>query len=196
MTTPLLDVLDDLSELVGRIGPELASAPTPCAEFDLAALRQHLLGWLTVFDAALADPEGARPRPDASAHQVPGDPAEAAEQVRQSAARIAAALADGVAGRPVRLLGPDPLPGTMVIGMLTGEVIAHGWDLARSAGLPWNPPTEACEAALAALSGMLQPQYRGEGKPFGLEVAVADGADPLSRLVAFAGRDPEWVAAG
>jgi uncharacterized protein (TIGR03086 family) len=196
MTQPLVHVLDDLADLVGRIGPDLAAAPTPCTDFDLGALRQHVLGWLTVFAAALTDPDGAEPRPDAASYQAPDDPEQAAAQVRRSAAQISAALAGGVADRPVRLLGADPLPGAMVVGMLTGEVIAHGWDLARSAGLPWNPPAETCDAALAALNGMLQPQYRGEGKPFSVEVAAADDASPLSRLVAFSGRDPEWVAQG
>ena len=193
MTDALIDVLDDLAGLVGTVDPSRGGEPTPCPEYDVPALRRHVLAWLPLFATALADPDGTRPRPDPESYQAPADGETATAQVRESTAQIAKALADGVADRPVLLQGTDPLPGAMVINMLTAEVIAHGWDLARGAGLPWNPPAEACRSALDGMRGMLSPQYRGEGKPFGVEVDVPDGAGPLDRLLAFSGRDPNWT---
>lgn len=193
MTDALIDVVDDLAGLVARIDPARDGDPTPCPGFDVAALRRHVLAWLPVFATGLADPDGVQPRPDPEAYRAPSDPEAAAGQVRHSGAQIAKALADGVADRPVLLQGKDPLPGTMVINMLSAEVIAHGWDLARGTGLPWDPPAETCEAALGGLRGMLSPEYRGEGKAFGVEVEAPDDASPLDRLLAFSGRDPNWV---
>ena len=43
------------------------------------------------------------------------------------------------------------------------------------------------------LSGMVTPEYRGPEGMFGDEVPVSDGASELDRLVAFTGRDPEWM---
>jgi uncharacterized protein (TIGR03086 family) len=191
MTHPLNDVLDDLAGLVATVGPDQAGRPTPCPDYDVAELRRHLLGWLPVFATALADPDGTD-RPDPNAYRAPDDADEAAAQVKSSAARIAAALDDGVEGRPVRLLDGQ-LPGQAVVGMLTGEVIAHGWDLARATGHRWEPDQAACRAAAAALQGMLAPQFRGPGKPFGDEVPVGPDAGPLERLLGFAGRDPNWT---
>jgi uncharacterized protein (TIGR03086 family) len=193
MTEALIDVIDDLAELVGRIDPAQGGAATPCPEYDLAALRRHVLAWLPVFATGLSDPDGTQPRPDPEAYQAPSDPSQAAAQIRQSGARIAKALADGVADRPVLLQGTKPLPGSMVINMLTAEVIAHGWDVARSTGLTWNPPAAASRTALDGLRAMLSPEYRGEGKPFGVEVAAPQGAEPLEQLLAFSGRDPDWT---
>ena len=81
----------------------------------------------------------------------------------------------------------------MVVGMLTAEVVAHGWDLARATGRPWQPPAALCDQARSAMTGMLLPEYRGPDKPFGTEVTVADDAPPLERLLAFSGRNPAWT---
>lgn len=194
MTQPLTEVLGDLADLVGRIGPDQDSLPTPCPEFDVAGLRRHVLGWLPVFATALADPDGTS-RPDPEAYCPPADAQAAAEEVRRSTATVATALDRGVAQRPVNFLS-GTLPGGAVVSMLTAEALTHGWDLARATGLPWDPPAPACETALAALGGMLQPEHRGPGKPFGVEVPVPDDAPALDRLLGFSGRDPSWHRTG
>ncbi|WP_329260260.1 hypothetical protein OG417_24040 [Actinoallomurus sp. NBC_01490] len=78
--------------------------------------------------------------------------------------------------------------------MLTAEVLGHGWDLAKATGRSWQPDAAVCEQALATLAPVVQPEYRGEGMPFGPEVAVADDASPLDRFIAFTGRSPEWTS--
>jgi uncharacterized protein (TIGR03086 family) len=192
MASPLPELLSDLSGLVGRLPDDRPDAPTPCPDFDVAALRAHVLTWMPIFAAALNDPDGAAPRPDPSAQPAPADAGEAASQLADVAKQVTAALDDGVADRTVVLTGDAPLPGSMVLAMLAAEVIVHGWDLSRATGLEWDPSPAACESALAGLRGMLLPDYRGPGRSFGEEVAVPEGARPLDRLVGFAGRDPQW----
>jgi uncharacterized protein (TIGR03086 family) len=191
MTDPVLDVLDDLTTVIGKVGADQFDRPTPCPDYDVATLRRHILGWLPVFATALTDPDGSD-RPDPNAHQAPDDAGRAASEVADSRDRIAAALDAGVQQRGVRLLGGE-LPGQAVVAMLTGEMLAHGWDLARATGQPWQPSEQACQAATSGMSGMLSPEYRGPGKPFGLEVAVPDDASALDRLLGFSGRDPNWT---
>ena len=191
MTHPLAAVLDDLATLVAQVTPDQAARPTPCDEYDVAALRQHVLSWLPVFATALTDPDGDG-RPDPAAYRAPDGAAAAAAEVRESARQVQAALDGGVEDAPVRLLGSQ-LPGQVVVGMLTAEVIAHGWDLARATGLPWQPGDDVCKGALTAMDGMLKPEYRGEGKSFGIEVPAGPDASALDHLLAFSGRDPGWT---
>src|SRR5438034_197071 len=72
------------------------------------------------------------------------------------------------------------------------EAVTHGGDLATATSQPTGYPHEVVEAAFAAGRGMLEPRFRGEGKPFGDEVEAPSSAPPLERLVAFMGRDPHW----
>jgi len=188
----LPDLLADLADLLRTVPPDRFAAPTPCPDYDVEALRHHVLGWLPVFAAALADPDGAAPRPDPQTHQAPADPDAAAAEVTDAAQRMTKALDGGVADRPVQLLGAA-LPGSAVVGMVLGEVIAHGWDLARAADRPWNPDPVAVRSALATMGGMITPEFRGHGKGFGAEVPVPADAAPLDRLLAFTGRDPAWT---
>jgi uncharacterized protein (TIGR03086 family) len=74
----------------------------------------------------------------------------------------------------------------------TADVYMHTWDLAtangRKSGL--DP-----EFATPMLSGMVEIEdlLRSSGQ-YGPPVAVADDADPVTRLVGFIGRDPAWSA--
>lgn len=186
-------VLADLASVVERIRPEQFADPTPCPDFDVATLRTHVLGWTTFFAAALHDPEGKTTRPDPKAFQAPDDPTEAAAVVRAAAAALAIAVEDGVADRPV-LMVQASMPGESLLRMILWEYLAHGSDLAKSTGQPWNPPAAAAQDALDFAPKMLTDEYRGEGKDFALIVPVPDDAPPLDRLLGFSGRDPNWKA--
>lgn len=189
---PLLaPVLADLAGVVGAIGPEQLSLPTPCAEYDVAQLRLHVLRWLTFFAAAVEDPAGTGERPDPETLPVPDDAPAAAALVRDDAARIAAAVASGVADAPVKVIQMS-LPGEQALRMMLWEYLTHGNDLATAIGHPWAPPPAAATIALEAAHGMLSDEYRGPGKDFGAPVPVPDDAPPLDRLLGFSGRDPHW----
>jgi uncharacterized protein (TIGR03086 family) len=189
----LAQVLSDLADLIGQIGPEQFADPTPCTEYDVGALRAHVLGWLTHFATAFQDPDGVTDRPDPTTHAAPDDPAEAAAMARAAAARIADAIEHGVAGRPVRMVSAS-MPGESMLQMALWEYLVHGSDLARSTGRPWNPPAGAAENALSFAPLMLTDDYRGPGKNFAAAVSVPAEAPPLDQLLAFSGRDPRWNA--
>jgi uncharacterized protein (TIGR03086 family) len=184
-------VLLDLADVVAKIGPEQLGNPTPCAEFDVAALRAHVLGWSTYFAAAFNDPDGQTERPDPTSISVPDDPQAAADVIRAAAAGIRAALDNGVADRPV-LMVQASMPGTAMLRMALWEYLTHGHDLAVATGQPWDPPAAAVEDALDFGPNMLTDEYRGEGKDFGPVVPVPPDAPALDRMLGFAGRDPNW----
>lgn len=190
-TTDLLEaVLADLAQVVGTITDEQLHDPTPCTDWDVAQLRDHILGWLTTFADGFADPNGQAPRANLDGYRAPADPA---AEVRSAASRLVQALRAGAAARPLRL-GDSAMPGEMALGMILWEYQVHGWDLARATGQPWSPPEAAALESLAFAPGMLTDDYQGEGKAFAEPVPVADSAPPLQRLLGLSGRDPAWMA--
>jgi uncharacterized protein (TIGR03086 family) len=189
-TDLLVEVLSDLARVVGGIADEQLHDPTPCTEFDVAQLRDHIVGWLATFADGFADSGGQAPRASLDGYQAPVD---AAGEVSAAAARMAGALRDGAASRPLRL-GEAAMPGEMALGMILWEYQVHGWDLARATGQPWSPPAAAAQQSLCFAPAMLSDDYQGEGKPFAPRVAVADTAPVLDRLLGLSGRDPGWQA--
>ena len=186
----LTEVLTELAPVVGGITDDQLHGPTPCTEYDVAQLRQHVLGWLTIFAAGFADPAGQAPAASTDGYQVPADPA---AEVRAAASTISQAIRAGAASRPLRL-GGSGMPGDMALSMILWEYQVHGWDLARATGQPWSPPAAAAEQSLAFAPGMLTSDYQGAGKAFGDRVPVPDSAVPLNRLLGLSGRDPGWTA--
>src|ERR1039457_4536096 len=95
-TTDLLAaVLADLAPVVGGITGEQLHDRTPCTEYDVEQLRDHVLGWLTTFAAGFADPDGQAPRASLDGYK---EPADAAAEVRTAAGGPARAVRGGAGG--------------------------------------------------------------------------------------------------
>ena len=194
----LAPALAGLAEVVEVPDASALAGPTPCAQFTVAQLRDHVLGWLQHFAAAMADPDRTRPRADPDAYRAAEDPRAPGDVVREAAATIRNALGAGVLGRRV-VMSQSRMDGPAVAAMALGEYLVHGWDLARATGRAWTPSADACDPAREFLVGMVAPEYRsaagedGPGTFFGPEVPVPDDAPALDRLLGFAGRDPHWT---
>ena len=106
-------------------------------------------------------------------------------------ADIVAAWSDPAAWTGTHLDGLAQLmPAEVIGGMVVGELVVHGWDLARAAGVRPEWSDEVMATVLDAAAGMAV-MGRDMGL-FGPEVAVPAGAPPLDRLVGLLGRDPGW----
>jgi len=183
-------VLSNLATVVGGITDAQLHDPTPCTQYDVKQLRDHIVGWLTNFAVGFTDPSG-HAQADIAGYSTPAD---AEQEVRTAADRLRQALQAGAADRPLRL-GESAMPGELALGMILWEYQVHGWDLARATGQPWSPPDAAARESLSFAPGMLSDDYQGEGKPFGKPVEVPADASPLECLVALSGRDPNWQPA-
>lgn len=186
-TAPLFDaVLDGLAAVVDVEDDQL-DLPTPCSNFTVRQLRQHVLGWLDFFATALSDPAATTARPDPEAYTLP-DGTAASDAVRTARDRIRQAIAADAAGQLV-VMSAARMAGDGVLAMALGEYTIHGWDLATATGQPYSAPDAAVIPAHEFLRGMIAPEYRGPDSGFfDTEVAVADDAPPLDRLLGFAGR--------
>jgi uncharacterized protein (TIGR03086 family) len=180
-------VLDKTATLVAGVTPDAYDRPTPCPDYDVRALVNHINGWVRAFAAG------------ANGGTYDGDPG-AYESGDDPGAEFRAAADDVVSGwrthgteRTVGLGGGE-LPGQMVLHMTIMEYLTHGWDLATATRQPVPYTEEEAEAALERAQATLPPEYRGEGKPFGDVVDVPGTAPAIDRFVGFLGRDPGSAA--
>lgn len=175
------DVLHKTADLLAGVRDDQWHDATPCPDFDVTQLADHMVRWVWVFAAGLAG-EPRDPDPEAYVSADRGvDFRAAADKAVDGVRRLGL-------DRDVTLFsGSSPAP--FVLAMAVGEYVAHGWDLATATGQP-VPYTDA-EAALAqeGLAPMLLDEYRGPDKPFGYALPTRDDAPALVRMLRFCGRD-------
>ena len=172
--------LDAVAGLIINIRADQWSAPTPCTDWTVRQLVNHLIGMNRVFAALLAD-QPPPPRP--SADHAEDDPVGA---YRDSAAALRAAFGRrGVLERTYR--GPlGTATGAERLQIRLYDLLAHGWDLAQATGQPTDLPEDLAERSLAFARTQLTEQARS-GR-FGPAQIAAEQAPAIERLVAFLGR--------
>lgn len=183
--TPLFDAgLTEFGMRVHRVGADQWAAPTPCSDWDVGALVDHLIDehlWLP---------------PLMSGHGL-----EAAGKIVESAKRTigtdraaawdAAALASqravgepGALDRQVALSrGPTSVP-EYLTEMIT-DLTVHSWDLGRAIGVDEPLPDE-----LVRFSMPLAERYQGAEPYFAAPVPQPVDATNQERLIALTGRQP------
>jgi uncharacterized protein (TIGR03086 family) len=173
MSEPTVDQLADVAERTGRlisnIAPNQWGDPTPCTEWDVRALVDHLIGGNARFTAALSGQAG---RPDGYADST--------ERM------LAAFRAPGALDRVVEVPF-GKVPATVALHLRLADVMVHGWDLARATGQHAEYPEDVVEQALAFSLAAL-PAVRSDRSPFAPPQPVDDDAPALERLAACLGR--------
>jgi uncharacterized protein (TIGR03086 family) len=172
--------LDAVAGLIRNIRADQWSAPTPCTDWTVRRLVDHLIGMNRVFAALLAD---RPPPPRPPADHVEDDPVGA---YRDSAAALQAAFGrPGVLERTYH--GPlGTASGAERLEIRLYDLLAHGWDLAQATGQPADLPDDLAEQSLA----FARTQLTGQARPgrFGPAQVVAEQAPAIDRLAAFLGR--------
>ncbi len=172
--------LDQTGGLVSGIKPDQARLPTPCTEFDVHGLVNHVVYDLRIFKTMLTGGEREPPGAD-----LIGDDRSAA--YRAAAQDLLTTWrARGTEGMLKTRMGEFPVK--WAIGQHVSDIAVHGWDIARSTGQQTDFDPEVGELALEWARDNLKPQLRGQA--FGAEVSVAPDAPLYDRLAGFFGRDP------
>ncbi|MGI5288192.1 TIGR03086 family metal-binding protein [Nonomuraea polychroma] len=166
---------DRTIELVESVPEEQFGLPTPCADYDVKELINHL-EWVASLFESLAGGGGFLPPKDYT-----GDFAERVE--RMLAAWEKPESWEGVSEG----MG---LPKIVLAHMALTDLVGHGWDLARATGRDYEVAEETA-ARLLAFAKDMAPMGRQKGA-FGDEVAVPDDASTLERFLGVIGRDPAW----
>jgi uncharacterized protein (TIGR03086 family) len=168
-----------VSDLIADVRADQWSEPTPCTDWTVRRLVEHLIGMNKVFAALLAE----QPPPPRDVRGFGDDPVGA---YQASAAALLAAF-----GRPgiLERIYQGPL------GAATGEqrlqirlydLLAHAWDLGHAIGQPVELPDEFAERSLA----FVRTQVSEDARPgrFAAAQPIAEDAPALDRLAAFLGR--------
>ncbi|MFI6938899.1 TIGR03086 family metal-binding protein [Streptomyces sp. NPDC050418] len=159
-------------------------SPTPCAEYDVRGLVNHLLHVVVQFQALAAkEPSDFATTPDYVADEPDWRGRFAKETARLGEAWARPGALEGATG----LMG---MPATTVSRMALGDLVVHAWDLARATGRTYVPDPDVL-ADIAPVWAELVPGGRKMGA-FGEPVDVPEGASPLDTLLALTGRDPRW----
>jgi uncharacterized protein (TIGR03086 family) len=163
--------------VLAQMGPGDGKAQTPCSEYDVDQLAEHLCGSLVSLGGCV----GVQVAPDMDA-TLEARVADLGQKVLEGWRR------HGLEGEVH--LGPGPFPAETACGILSMEFLVHAWDFAQATGhtVPANDGLSTYVLGLA--HGLIRPSFRGEGQGFDEEIPARDGAGPMEQLVAFSGRQP------
>jgi uncharacterized protein (TIGR03086 family) len=154
--------------------------PTPCTEWTVQALLDHIIGgyrmFATAFGAAAPESESAA----ATAHGAAGD------------AAVRAFEAPGALQRSL-VLPVGEVAGEVALGLALTDAVVHGWDLAKATGQDTTIDEPLATMLLAGLERSVTTDMRqpGGGMPVFAPPVPVDADRPAGdRLVAFLGRQP------
>jgi uncharacterized protein (TIGR03086 family) len=162
--------LDQMAGLLARIRPEDLGRSTPCGDWTVRDLVDHVVAAPEKFARMVRGEsiDWSAPTPPAG-----DDPADA---FRAHADDLLAAVGDGT-GRP----------GAPGADWQCAELAVHAWDLATALDVSTDGlDAEVAERGLAFMQENLTPERRGPA--FGPARPAPEGADAHDRIAAFAGR--------
>ena len=180
--------VDGWTARVAAVGPDQWDLPTPCDDWDVRALVNHVLGedlWTEpLMRGATIAEVGDRFDGD-----LLGD--EPRETALEAAREAVAAVAETLPSHGVVHLSYGDEQMEEYVAQLTADHLVHAWDLAAATG--GNTEFDAGLAAtVAAWFAEREEMYRSAGL-IGPRAEV-EGDDPWSALLAASGRDASWVA--
>jgi uncharacterized protein (TIGR03086 family) len=178
------DIGGHFGEIVDAVRSDQWDDPTPVAGWQARDVVGHLIEW---FPALVHDLDVALP----AGPSAQTDPVTA---WRVFAGGVISLLEDP---RAAALVPTNPNFGGVPLDQaisrfFTADVFHHTWDLATATGQVAALDPERCESLLAGMEPIDQ-LLRDSGQ-YGPRVEVPSDADAETRLVAFLGRDPYWVA--
>jgi len=180
--TRLQSGIDQAASVIDQITPQDYQSRTPCTEWNVRELMNHMVGALVMFrDVGV---EGSVDPAVFAADHLGDAPA--------TALRTVGAAAVGAWAAPGRIEGMATLPfgefpAAFALGLPAMDMLVHSWDLATATGqdVEWDRELVSDVAAFSQAT-FSDPAMRGDD--FGPPVDPGPDADELSRLVAFLGR--------
>ncbi|MGM7777011.1 TIGR03086 family metal-binding protein [Arthrobacter sp. KNU-44] len=151
-----------------------AQTQTPCADFNVSQLLDHLAGSIAniakALGAEVADDAGKSPEVRIADLAQP---------------TLEALYRRGLEGTID--MGFAELPATMVASILNLEFLVHAWDFSKALGLEVSVADELTDYVEVLAQNTISEQVRASGS-FAPAQQVAETASSLERLVAFTGR--------
>jgi uncharacterized protein (TIGR03086 family) len=170
------EALTVLHNAVRTVGEDDLHRPTPCRDFDVAALADHLIDTISRLGAAAGVPPMVL------------DGGSIDQRIQQVAQPILAGwrrrgLTDDV------VFSGRTLPAQLALGILSLELVVHGWDFAVALDRSLDVSDVLASDVLGLARQTLTAQSRATAG-FDPPVSVPAVASLLDRLIAFTGRNP------
>jgi uncharacterized protein (TIGR03086 family) len=169
--------LGALQHVLHPISRDELAKSTPCTEYDVTQLTNHLLNSITVLGDAVGAKFPDRDSGDSVERQVIGAARPALDAWHRR----------GLDGTVI--VGSNEVPATFAAGVLSIEFLVHAWDYATATGRGVDVADSVTEYVLTLAKKIITPQGR-TNVGFADPVAVPDDSPAFDRLIAFTGRDP------
>lgn len=188
LRTNLTDTQQWICELVAGLRPEQLDRPTPCSEFTVAGLIEHLFGVqlrLVAYatDRAVGDTPATVPLRSSDPAELAAQLGELADRSRQGWDRWSSEEMESQT-----VSGPfGVVPGAVALAIMTSENMVHGWDLAVATDQPSEADPQTASILLQLMQRALPAEPRGGEVPFAPPVPTGAEAGPTERLAAWAG---------
>jgi uncharacterized protein (TIGR03086 family) len=181
-----------LGALVELVKDDELGAATPCPDYSVGDLLDHIGGLSIAFTNAARKGGGAMADEAGSGDATRLDP-DWRTRIPADLAVLADAWRDEEAWSGMTRVGGVDLPGEIAGMVGLDEIVLHGWDLARSIGHDYVATDEEARACLGFVAQSAEPgQEESRRGIFGPVIPVPDDAPLMDRLVGLSGRDPKW----
>ncbi|HEY3558870.1 MAG TPA: TIGR03086 family metal-binding protein [Kribbella sp.] len=175
----------NFAELVSQVAPDQWPEPTPCSDWDVRALVNHVVGEERWTVPLMEGKTIAEVGDALDGDLLADDPVRAASDAARDAAAAAALTVD-----KVHLSYGDEEP-QEYLRQLAADHLIHGWDLAVAIGVPPRMEPELVNE-VAPWFARREELYRSAG----MVGDHLDGfSDPADALLAAFGRNPGWSPA-
>jgi len=177
--------LEGFEERVRQVPAGAWHDSTPCAEWDVHTLVNHVVGELAWIPPLTAGQTIAEVGDRLDGDLLGADPVDACR--RAGAGALEAVGDPDVAARTVHLSFGD-VPGREYLNQVTSDLTIHSWDLARAIGADERLDAELVEAVYDYMAPQAD-LWRGAGV-FADAIPTAPDADRQAQLLGLTGRRP------
>lgn len=171
----LEQLMPALGAVVGSLTPDDLDEQTPCAEFTVRGVLEHMVVGAAAFAAAY---RGDEPHDFDATDILP-------EWERAMTELAAAITTPGALDK--KIAAPfGVVPGDTFARFVALDGLVHGWDISQATGKPYAPSAELVAAVDAFAHEALDPLR--DGQTFAAATDAPADADPMTRLAAYTGR--------
>ena len=180
-TQQLSEILPRLTKLVGEIDPDQLESATPCDDFTVRDVLNHMIVLGGSFAYWFRGEEAPELTPPDTNGFVPSAAFQSVMDDLLTAVQLEGAM-ERVISAPV-----GEMDGETFARLVAFDGVVHGWDLARSTGVPFEVPSAVLGEVDSFAREALTDEMR-DGDTFKDEVQPPFDARPIERLAAFSGR--------
>ena len=172
-------------QVVANIRKDQLEDPTPCAEWNVSAVLDHLIGGCITFAA------GVRGEVSGAIGESGNLGEDHVESFRTASQETLDAVREpGALDKDVKFPWGDT-PAPVALHLALADMTIHGWDLAKATGQDFQPEEDIAEAVYGFMSTAMEPSGQmPRGTAFGPPVEVGADASAVDRMLAYGGRQP------